>query len=201
MAARRISGTVIGEEGPELDERAAPRAGRLSLRFQRALARRIARPDGTFLFEGIPPGQYVIDAIKTTMTADPSSPTVRPSWSASLPVVVGTADIDNLRLALRSGPRLTGRFVFDGTAAPPDLSALLITVDVRPESADGHYYHVDPHTTMAGAAFTVTGLVPGRYVLRPPEQLGDWQLRAVTVEGRDVSTRRSISRPTPATSS
>lgn len=187
MAAARISGTVSGGEGDwttvRLREQETVVVGASAIFRTTSL-----RPDGRFLLEGIPPGQYVLDAIRRTMTTtDQPAGATRPSWSASMPLTIGTQDVTDVELALRHGPRVSGRFVFDGAAAPPDLVKVRGSLYVKPESADGRYYGVDPFASISGAEFSVTGLVPGRYVLRPPEQIGAWHLRAVVVEGRDVS--------------
>jgi hypothetical protein len=146
------------------------------------------RPDGTFSFDGIVPGRYVVDAIRTESAVSNQTPLPpRRTWSASMPLVVGTTDVAGVTLELRSGPRITGRLEFDGTAARPTADELQNAMYVRPESADAEFFSVDPETRMAGLGFTVTGLVAGRYVLRTQEQLPRWTLRSITVDGRDVS--------------
>ena len=188
MAAAQISGTVTGGEGDWTTVRLRAQDG-VVFGFSALLRTTSLRPDGTFLLEGIPPGQYVLDAIRRTMASgnQPAAPATRPSWSTSLPLTVGAQDVTDVALALRSGPRVSGRFVFDGAAPPPDLATARGSLYVKPESADGRYYGIDTSAAISGAEFTVTGLVPGRYVLRPPEQIGAWHLRTVTVDGRDVS--------------
>jgi protocatechuate 3,4-dioxygenase beta subunit len=146
------------------------------------------RPDGTFSFEGIVPGRYVVDAVRTESTVSNQTPQPpRRTWSASLPLVVGTADVAGVTLELRSGPRLMGRLEFDGAAARPTAAERQNAWYLRPESADANFYNIEPQTTVAGAGFTVTGLVTGRYVLRTQELLPRWVLRSITVDGRDVS--------------
>ena len=41
--------------------------------------------------------------------------------------------------------------------------------------------------TLAFPEFSVTGFLPGSYLVRPPEQFGAWRLRGATLEGREVS--------------
>ena len=145
-------------------------------------------PDGTFTFDGIVPGRYVVDAIRTEMTTSNQMPAPpRRTWSASMPLAVGADDVSGVAMELRSGPRVSGRFEFDGSTPRPTAMEMQSSLYVHLDSADGHFYNVEPQTTMSGLAFTVSGLVPGRYIVRPPDHLLRWRLRAVTVDGRDVS--------------
>lgn len=174
---------------------------------------------GAFTFVGVTPGQYTVSAVRvprpppdppddSKMTVQtggvsiaprppaPAGPTPPPPvpadatlW-AQLPLAVGQADLDDVIVPLRQGPRMSGRLEFDGTAERPDptlVSNLRIILEPADGSSstgfDGESGHPDEH-----GGFRTPGVPPGRYVVRvagPP--LAGWTFKGAQYEGRDLA--------------
>jgi Carboxypeptidase regulatory-like domain len=106
-----------------------------------------------------------------------------------LPVGVGGADLTGLDLVLQPAPAVRGRVVFDDPAQPDPGQRFEIGL----EPADGNPSLGAPSAEIANDAshaFTVNGLLGGRYLVRlmPPFQIfGGWLLESVTVNGTDVT--------------
>ena len=110
---------------------------------------------------------------------------------ASTPVVVSGADVRNVEVLLRPGFRLAGRIVFDtasGRQAPGydvlrRLTGAIDSVDVDTQAlGDAAAFKVD-----AGGSFSSTELPPGRYFIRIDNPPSGWTLKAISVQGRDIS--------------
>ncbi len=105
--------------------------------------------------------------------------------------VAGT-DILGVQLMMRPALTVNGRLVFDAAAGAPSaagrrvpLRALTATAATPGGASVG--------TTDQSGAFTVSNLVPGKYVLGGPLSFGPtsdtmtWTLQSVVVDGRDVT--------------
>ncbi len=114
-----------------------------------------------------------------------------PTLFSDTPVNVGTRDVADALVTLQRGPRIAGRFEFDGAHDRPDARALMripITldrVDVTPAS-NARVAVLPGHADETGA-FKTPAVAAGRYVVRVGGILPDWTLKSVTVDGRDVS--------------
>jgi len=143
-------------------------------------------PDGRFTLPNLSPGSYNLIA---TAFAGPGG--TLPVFGAVTVDVMG-ADQSAIQVALQPALSFPARIAFAGTATPPPLAGYRIAVRQLPPlmlSAPGPV--VAP--TGATGAFTITGVIPGRYVIGGPLFLGansssmTWSLASVTVDGRDVT--------------
>jgi protocatechuate 3,4-dioxygenase beta subunit len=107
-------------------------------------------------------------------------------WS-SMPVSVGGTPVDGVALTLQEGLTVAGRVEFEGSAPPPaadELSRIAIVAEV----VEGHRTVIPPRAqVLEDGRFEVTGLLPGRYVLRATNAGRDWTLKSVTLGGVDVA--------------
>lgn len=168
---------------------------------------------GAFTFYGVPPGQYIARVVRTpyptgagarlglaggtgaiptvmSFGSGPSSgpPPVpeEPLMHVSEPVTVGNRHVRGLALTMAAGPRIRGRVVFEGTAAPPTPEQLgQIHVTFLPASGrqDNAIF---PGRVSLDGQFTTPSLWPGRYVIRASPPPG-WHFKGATYQGRDVS--------------
>lgn len=105
-------------------------------------------------------------------------------------VDVSGIDVTNVQLALQPPLGFTGRMIATGASPAPSLSGHRVQVRALTRASDGAAT-VTP-TTPAGE-FTVSGLVPGRYVIGNAPFFGAsaasvaWGLESVTVDGKDVT--------------
>ncbi len=96
----------------------------------------------------------------------------------------------NVAMTLAPGARLSGRLVFEGSAAQRGRAPA--RVSCRSRSRPGRcsasppatrFYDVDTST------FSIEGIMPGRYLIqagRAERNRSPWMLKAATVRGRDV---------------
>jgi hypothetical protein len=103
------------------------------------------------------------------------------SYSARIPIVVGSDDVADVEVALESGGRISGRVVHeDGTALPKGLA-------IQPESAAGDPVLAasrESVTVNADGTFSIDGIRPGLYFLRASGQ----PIKSL-VAGGDYTTR------------
>jgi hypothetical protein len=149
-------------------------------------------PDGTFAFEDVPPGDYLVigravsprtvrEVARTgrsdVLTRDPDAE------FGTLKVSVAGDDLADLQLALSPGGRIAGRITLDGrpyrptgylpvVARPLDLDAMIGGATDVPISRDG--------------TFDIRGLA-GRFVLRVGDVAPELALARVELFGRDVA--------------
>ena len=184
----RIAGTVIGAGGAS-----SPAYVRLVPEPQETLAgqtgfRNITTgPDGTFAFDNVPPGRYVLAA---RASSDGSTAlrydAARALW-ASTDLVIDGQDILNVVLAPVPGVTLEGRLVFQGQRPPPRLSELRgLGLPLTSRTVPG-----SPNMVIAGdGRFSVYGMPAGTYWpdfqagIRTP--LGAWWLKSIAIDGREM---------------
>lgn len=175
----------------------------------------LVQPDGRFDFVGVPPGTYTLEfhlrqgargtsgptgAALALIGADPdgllaaqASPPITTSnegalW-ASVPVSVGDTDIDDLVVAALPTLQLRAHVEFVGTTpAPIRGSGRRIGVSLDPlEQRFARTRNVRAELGMTDT-LSLTGIVPGRYVVTPILGLREWQtVDAITLGGVDVT--------------
>lgn len=175
---------------------------------------------GAFTFAGVTPGQYTLFAIRvprppvdppddSKMTVQAGTVAISPRppapaglappppvpadatlW-AQMPIAVGDADVSDVIVAMRPGPRMSGRLEFDGIAERPDptlVSNLRISLEPAdgspdPPGMDGEGGHPDEH-----GGFRTPGVPPGRYVVRVSGlPLSGWTFKGARYDGRDIA--------------
>lgn len=145
---------------------------------------RSPEPNGEFTFTGIAPGRYVVVA---TTTGPARSGVGR--W-AKADVSVFNADVSDVLLTLQPGVTVSGQVEMVGASGrQPSLArvrvSLVPALDVPPLSVG----QLSTETDAAGR-FTITGIMPGRYIFRatlPDPSGAGWILRSAAANGRDVA--------------
>jgi hypothetical protein len=105
-----------------------------------------------------------------------------PTLFAELPVSVGETDVAGLSIMLRTGARLRGRVVFEGSTPPRPEQFQRMTVSINPVLPRP----VATGSTPVGAdgQFTSVSLAPGRYSLSVGSAGAGWILKSVAIGGR-----------------
>jgi hypothetical protein len=141
------------------------------------------RPDGTFEFPNVSPGQYVIQAYRGR-----SNGSTEGEFGA-LPVTVDTTDVTGLVLQMSTGSTITGHFTFDTTdpsKLPPRGGFELSPIPSDPDQS--------PINNLAIATihpdwdFEMVGINGPRHLemIRVP---AGWALKAIRLRGSDITDR------------
>lgn len=133
---------------------------------------------GQFLFDDVPPGEYII----RTMAAVQAN---APVLFAARAVSVSGANITDLSLTVVEGATLSGRVRLErhGTP-PPDLTQMRLFVPL----IDGTRFGGEPDGQVrSNGVFRVTGVDAGRRLIRVSGVPAPWMLSRVTQKGRDIT--------------
>ena len=103
-------------------------------------------------------------------------------------VSVDGQNVSNLVLTLQPGITITGRLVFEGTAAvPSDLSQVRVTAQpADPSGAVRALAAPAPGIVDSNGRFTINSVVPGRYRITAAGGLQGWTLASSTISGQDT---------------
>jgi hypothetical protein len=167
---------------------------------------------GEFTFLSVPPGAYVLKAVKVpeaiaqfsplvldssgavmSIRPDIAAPSAKPSLWASLPVQVAGADIRDLVVMLKTGARVTGHVEFDGATAPPTGNLLKqIGVRIDPPGSGFNSGNFSFFQSWRGqvsdtGTFTSVQFPPGRYFISNTNPPQGWMLDAIMANGLDVT--------------
>jgi protocatechuate 3,4-dioxygenase beta subunit len=117
-----------------------------------------------------------------------------PAFWATSEITVTGQNLDSIVLSLQPGMTMTGRVQFEGaSAAPTDFGRVRLML--QPGQGSGVQVMTSFPTVRIGhgGEFTVSNIVPGRYVmtgLAPPARESltptTWRLTSVVVDGRDI---------------
>lgn len=139
-------------------------------------------PDGLFTFpQGLPPASY-------TVLAQASQQAL---FAAATVEATGT-DIA-LQLVLQPPLQVTGRIVATGTGRPPPVAGHRLQFSALSAGPRALPPSVSPAT--ASGEFTITRLLPGRYMFSGTPFFGastesvSWGIGSITVDGRDATDR------------
>jgi len=193
-ALTRVSGTLAGPNGPLAGAgvHLVP-AFAANQMLERTHETAVSTTDakGAFTFLGVPPGPYVLKAwtlpVVLVIGRD-SMPADTTLWS-EVSVTVGDTPVTDLAVTLRPGLTLSGRIVFDGTAAQPNPAQAQSTLSVAFEPiwplAFTNRLGVRAN---ANGEFITQGLPRGTYVPVLPNQFGQrgWYFESATLNGRDL---------------
>ena len=139
------------------------------------------RPDGTFSFVNVAPGDYFIE-----IQAGPGRANTTREVAA-LPIVVGGSDLTGIAITTGRGAVLTGRVVADPAAALPNLSGVSITAEIM-RRAPGVVRTLGGSRVDTTGAFRMEDLV-GLYAFRVTGVPDGWMVKTITINGTDVSDR------------
>jgi hypothetical protein len=141
--------------------------------------RRVLREaSGRFVLRGVPAGSYVVAG----SARDHSSRRAPPLW-AFAEIVTSAAD-DGTTLTFQPGGSVTGRFVFVGDSAPPDLST--VTPGLTAVSGPfGGWGHAGSRRSVPGG-FEAWNMPPANYRLRLDRLPPPWTTISATADGYDL---------------
>jgi hypothetical protein len=177
----RASGAAVGPEGPVtnmLVGLANVSAGSLNS------SPGFVRPDskGEFTIPvALTPGRWLLFGRGAPVGVPSDKPF---PWWAETEFVVGDQDLTGLVLSFAPGAPVTGKLVFDGTAAAPDLSRLRVSLTYIPP-INGMSALIQPVTPQADGTFRFDAVPPGRYRVSV-SAAGAWSLHSATAGSRDV---------------
>jgi hypothetical protein len=190
-----VEGVVISSDSPvmanvNLIQKAAAGSSTQMLNVRGGIGVR-AMPDGRFSFDNIGPGSYLLIARSIAAGLGPGA---QPPPAQFAMASVEVAGVTQSGIQLTMGPALTlsARIAFDGASPAPAMNGRRVPItSLTPGMTGTAAPQVTP--TTATGAFTVTGVLPGRYVLGGPLFFGatsdsvTWALQSVVVDGRDVT--------------
>lgn len=219
VRALSVSGTVIGPEGPMANvqlQLLPADAEELVSPIETATAN--TDGEGRFTFDMVPTGNYTLRALRQsrggggdTFTFSSSSGATtqmvvrqatemraatavslpeQPTLWADMPVGVGSRDIPDLSVNLRTGLTVSGTVTFSGTAAQPtpeQRAALFISLEPADGRTAGITSIVRGRVESTGA-FTTVGVPAGKYILRVSGAPQGWSLRDATHGGKDITS-------------
>jgi hypothetical protein len=190
VPAVRVAGTVTGPSGPEpliglslthVSQDALSAYGGTS---ELALFSAVTDQAGRFEFPAVTTGQYVLQVLKIPRVQATPRSVDDPSLWATMPVVVGDADVTKLAVTLRQGLHVAGTVAFD--SEPPaarDVERMAITL--QPADAAAFPRHV-PGAVKADRAFRTIAYPAGRYIVSLSGVPAGWTLTSMVADGRDV---------------
>jgi protocatechuate 3,4-dioxygenase beta subunit len=178
----RVSGRVQNPDG------SAPRQGNVNLTPQanvrsggvgNAFGGRVG-PDGQFSIANVPPGLYTLRARNNDRDAP---------LSTSQPLSVASGDVSNVLVILQTGGSISGTLAFQpGSTSPPSDFTQIRIVAPSTEADDNGGPNPNPRVGRDGT-FTIDGVSVGTHLIRANGGGGlrGWNLKSVTVDGRDVT--------------
>lgn len=182
-----VEGTVVvpGSIRPEAVELlivprmiGLPGAGPVVLGLSGA-TRRVG-PDGRFSLTGITPGAY-------TVSARANQEGTTPLW-ANADVDVDGQPVSGVALALQEGLTMSGRLAFAVDGVDPPTLFSRARLNLVPAETSGLMIGGSSSQVGANGAFTIRGIVPGRYRINgsfnTPE--ANWVLKSAIIKGADA---------------
>ncbi|MEO6223751.1 MAG: carboxypeptidase-like regulatory domain-containing protein [Vicinamibacterales bacterium] len=178
----RVEGTVATSDGqplPPVTIFISTTAGSSPLTTMSTV--RVGPPDGRFGFTS-PPGSFTLVA---RTTGGPGG-----QFAVAQLDMAGT-DVTGVQLILQPPLTVGGRLTAKGTASLPALGGHRIQVQPLSRALGGMAAPQVSATTATGE-FTVTGVVPGRYVIAAPffgaaTASVVWGLESVSADGKDIT--------------
>lgn len=136
--------------------------------------------DGSFAFQGVLPGEYVLEVRNRVPGALGPQPVPETGF---LPLTVRGGDVTGLRVMTSLGSSVSGSVVWEGSS-PPASQAVRVTA----QTADP----VIPGTIMVGNVdesgnFRVGGLRGPVYLNVPGSANWNWTVKSVTLAGQDIT--------------
>jgi hypothetical protein len=193
VPARRVSGRVVGPDGPataiaiRLIASDSSDIGAGSWNIAYDTPQTVTDGAGNFTFLGVGSGSYTIRVLRSNTRADPVW------WAADQLSVGGDADVTDLTVRLQTGAPIGGRIVIEGNGPPPSPAALR-AVGIKPIPMPG-----SPSSLMGPVGLDrssrrqrpfITGqMVPGPYLLEVRSVPPGWMLKSATVAGQSATDK------------
>jgi hypothetical protein len=150
-------------------------------------------PDGDFMVDAVPPGEYVLQgrsiplrAVEEIALTGKSAPLTANSDAefGSMPVTVDGTDVTNLQLTLARAGRIRGKVTIDERPFRPGERQ--VGIRVEPTRTDSLSAVVSGARIRADGGFEIVG-VTGEFVLRLSGDAHGITLSRVAADGRDVT--------------
>jgi hypothetical protein len=139
------------------------------------------RPDGSFTINGLAPGEYTLQ-----LQSNVSNPLGGPPDFASTVVTVAGEDVTGVRLVTTRMSAATGRVIVDGAADAIRPSTIRISASpVQPD--DGMFVGGGGGGVVKDDWTFELRTRPGLMVVRASSMSGDWSLKAVRLNGANVT--------------
>ena len=160
--------------------------------FDLEVSATVSNSDGSFSFDGVAAGTYVLEAVieptfqATTTPAETKATSLsKHRFSGQSTIVVTDRNIDDVFLHLSPGVRVSGRVIFEGgvKAAP----ALVVATSVYLDRLDQRTSRPEPARPDASGQFTTAGVPAGKYRLRVGVIPAGWMFKSAMHEGRDIA--------------
>jgi hypothetical protein len=173
MTLARMSGTLRTSGGKPITRATARlESPRSSLTSGLSVG---SRPDGTFVANNVPPGDYVFMVVSSAVSDTDEV--------ARVPITIADRDLTNLAIVTGRGATVRGRFVFD-TGKPP--------ADVRPGSIQASVTFPAGAATVGARTFNPDWTFELRGILGPGGTISTmpgsarWYPKAIMLGGRDM---------------
>jgi hypothetical protein len=181
---RRVRGTVF-TPGGNLARPASVTMSRRSGAIQIDAARTSAGADGTFAFNNVVPGDYVVQAMTTDRTGPSANVAVARQFAEAVVTVAGD-EPPPLELKLSLGATLMGQVVFEGISSPPAYSGVALTT--MPAGLDDVLLGGSSigFTLLSDNTFEYRGIF-GRSLLIAQPKDPAWYVKSITYRGQDLA--------------
>jgi protocatechuate 3,4-dioxygenase beta subunit len=124
MRAVQVSGVVAGAPAPRpINVMLSPKSGNTMMSWA-TMRHAMTDPKGAFVFRGVMPGTYMLQA--NTMSDD------QKPMQATTTIEVGDSNLQNVQLAFASAATLTGRVMVDGKEDLSDLKDRQVNIHMQP---------------------------------------------------------------------
>ncbi len=147
-------------------------------------------PDDQFVFEQVPPGDYIIRAMGESSSGSAM-------LFAEYPITVAGRDMDGVELTLVRGATLSGRVLFSSSQGTrgPDVTHMRITAPLE----DGSKFGGEPKgIVQSNGRFHVVGVDAGLRLIRAKGVPAPWSLERVLRDGVDITDTPTAVHPRTA---
>jgi hypothetical protein len=146
------------------------------------------QPDSSFSVPNLAPGEYTFEGGSPTgfivmMTGVPNTDVQE---SFSVPLSVAGDDMTGLSITSTRGGTVRGRILFDGAKPPTDVKASSLAILTQAGSSGPRDLTGGRATIRDDWTFDIRGIL-GKRTVRLSAPGGDWFLKAVEIDGRDVT--------------
>jgi protocatechuate 3,4-dioxygenase beta subunit len=184
--AHRIRGTVVDPQGaPTSDVSLTLTPSERSTSIQQEPVTARANADGTFAFNNVSPGEYVVQAMALGRTVRDAKTALARQFATAL-ISIDRDEPAPLELKLSRGATLTGRVTYEGISAPTPASLTLLTVPgdviampILGTSSTGY-------ALMSDSTFEYRGVFGRSRLLAQPQQ-AEWYVKSITYRGEDLA--------------
>jgi protocatechuate 3,4-dioxygenase beta subunit len=183
--ARRIRGTLLDPAGDPANVMLTLTVSERSRGILTEPVTARTNTDGSFVFNNVAPGEYVVQGTGIGTVSGSSTVAVARQF-ASAHVTVADADPSPLVMRLSRGATLTGRVVYEGIPAPTTSSVSLTAVpadfDRSPILGTGD----TGFSLLSDQTFEYRGVFGPSFLIAQPKNPA-WYVKSITYQGQDLT--------------